>query len=161
MRMCPNHLQAARQPGGDQRCVYCEWDRVLAENDRLRECLSMNRYSVKGEEFPHAAEAARVLEARLDTAIFQIEDWRKYVALLGEELRGVVGIAAAHGWKSSCYEEGRRLRQKLGLGEHWDDDPKPPPTPMPSHGAPYPSEKRVCDCGTGPGHLSGCPKAKG
>ena len=43
--------------------------------------------------------------------------WREYAELLGAELLEVIGLAATHGWKSSRYEEGKRLRAALGIGE--------------------------------------------
>lgn len=37
----------------------------------------------------------------------------KYTALLIEELQDVVGLAAAHGWKSSRYEAGEQCRKEI------------------------------------------------
>ena len=45
------------------------------------------------------------------------KDWKAYTDLLVAELQEVVGMAAMHGWKSSRYEEGKRLRAALGIGD--------------------------------------------
>lgn len=42
-----------------------------------------------------------------------IEKQEEYIELLGEELDDVVQLASLHGWKSSRYEEGKKLRGEL------------------------------------------------
>lgn len=42
-----------------------------------------------------------------------IEKQDEYIELLGEELDDVVQFASLHGWKSSRYEEGKKLRGEL------------------------------------------------
>lgn len=43
------------------------------------------------------------------------ERWMKYVALLTAEIDELCGIAALHGWKSSRYEAGLKMRVDLGI----------------------------------------------
>lgn len=42
-----------------------------------------------------------------------IEAYGEYVRLLNDELNEVVGLAHAHGWKSTRVEDGRRCRSKI------------------------------------------------
>ncbi len=37
----------------------------------------------------------------------------KYIKLLEDEIKGVAGIAYVHGWRSSRYKEGKKLREKI------------------------------------------------
>lgn len=46
------------------------------------------------------------------------ELWLEYVQLLCAELDDTIGLAAAHGWRSSRHKEGRRLRSLLNLDEN-------------------------------------------
>ena len=50
----------------------------------------------------------------------QIEDWKAYVKLLAEELDEIVGVAHSRGWRSTRYEEGKQLREKLGIKKPTD-----------------------------------------
>ena len=45
----------------------------------------------------------------------QVERWKKYVAFLGEELDETAQIAHLHHWRSTRFEEGKRLRAELGI----------------------------------------------
>jgi len=42
-----------------------------------------------------------------------IELQKEYIKLLGDELDSVVGIAYVHGWRSTRFEEGKRLRERI------------------------------------------------
>jgi hypothetical protein len=39
--------------------------------------------------------------------------YEEYIKLLGEELNDLVGLASAHGWRSSRFEAGKELREKI------------------------------------------------
>ena len=47
----------------------------------------------------------------MDKSEALIEAYQHYVHLLIDELKEIVPIATAHGWKSSRYEAGRKLRK--------------------------------------------------
>lgn len=51
--------------------------------------------------------------------------WREYVELLAAELRGLVGIAVAHGWpgNQANFEKGCRLRAALKIEPITGDAP--------------------------------------
>lgn len=42
-----------------------------------------------------------------------IKALEKYIVMLGKELDEVVPMASIHGWKSSRYEEGKKMREKI------------------------------------------------
>jgi hypothetical protein len=63
-------------------------------------------------------------QAEVQKLNLQIGLWRKYVALLGEELREVAPIAFDRGWRTTRHEEGKKLREQLGLGEYWSESDK-------------------------------------
>jgi len=42
-----------------------------------------------------------------------VEAYQEYVKLLGEELKDLVGLAAAHGWRSIRVEDGKAARAKI------------------------------------------------
>lgn len=86
-----------------------------------------------------AAEArARLVEAGVDDLDSQVAglrarlaemerreaDWLAYVKLLVEDMRGMAGLAYAHGLRTSqaLIDEGKRLRERLGLDDN--NDPK-------------------------------------
>ena len=46
-----------------------------------------------------------------------IEKQKEYIQLLTDELDEVVPIVAAHGWKSTRYDFGKRLRKKISMIE--------------------------------------------
>lgn len=46
-----------------------------------------------------------------------IEAQKEYIKLLVEELNETVPIANAHGWKSSKFEQGKIIRDKIDLFE--------------------------------------------
>ncbi len=56
-----------------------------------------------------------LIEARVrrETLIEATTIYGEYIKLLVDELNDLVGIASLHGWKSSRYEDGIRLREKL------------------------------------------------
>ena len=50
----------------------------------------------------------------LDPVVRQlIEAYDGYLALLGEELNSLTGVAYVHGWRSSRVEEGKAWRAKI------------------------------------------------
>ena len=51
----------------------------------------------------------------VERAFKMIEKQKEYIALLNEELNGLVGMASVHGWKSSLVEQGIRLREEMAL----------------------------------------------
>jgi len=42
-----------------------------------------------------------------------IKAFQEYIVLLGKELDEVVPMASVHGWKSSRFEEGKKIREKI------------------------------------------------
>jgi len=42
-----------------------------------------------------------------------IKTLQEYIVLLGKELDEVVPMASVHGWKSSRFEEGKKMREKI------------------------------------------------
>lgn len=52
----------------------------------------------------------------------QVDAWKRYHALLAEELRRAVGMAYIHGWRSTPehIEAGKKLRAELGLPDTID-----------------------------------------
>jgi hypothetical protein len=46
----------------------------------------------------------------VERAFKMIETQKQYIDLLNEEINGLVGMAAVHGWKSSLVEKGIYLR---------------------------------------------------
>ena len=69
--------------------------------------------------------------------VLQIDAWKRYHALLSEELDSAVGMAYIHGWKSTPekIERGRKLRLELGIADSGLDA---------YAGDPF-SEKRKCE----------------
>ena len=63
-------------------------------------------------EYPHTDSRIAKLER-------EVENWRKYAKLLGDECSDLSQFVANHvpNWKSSRYEEGVRLRKALGITE--------------------------------------------
>lgn len=51
--------------------------------------------------------------------------WRQYVALLGKEVCEIAPIAHTYGWRSTRNEEGKKLREQLGLDQYWDKEKGP------------------------------------
>lgn len=49
------------------------------------------------------------------------ELWRSYCKLLTEELNEVVGLAYAHGWRSTRGEAGQRARKILHINQHCEE----------------------------------------
>ena len=42
-----------------------------------------------------------------------IKTYDEYIKLLGDEIDGLAGLAYVHGWRSSRYEQGKALRDKI------------------------------------------------
>ena len=51
----------------------------------------------------------------VERAFKMIEKQREYIAVLNEELNGLVGMASVHGWKSNLVEQGKKLRDEMAL----------------------------------------------
>lgn len=51
----------------------------------------------------------------VERAFKMIEKQKEYIALLNEELNGLVGMASVHGWKSNLVEEGKKLREEMSF----------------------------------------------
>lgn len=51
----------------------------------------------------------------VERAFKMIEKQKEYIALLNEELNGVVPMAHVHGWKSTLFEQGKKLRDEMDL----------------------------------------------
>jgi hypothetical protein len=49
----------------------------------------------------------------VERAFKMLEKQKEYIALLNEELTGLVGMAAVHGWKSNLVEQGIKLRDEM------------------------------------------------
>ena len=58
-------------------------------------------------------ETVQLLKQSQDLDNDYIEVLEQYNSLLGEELRETITIASIHGWKSSRYEQGKLLRDKM------------------------------------------------
>ena len=58
-------------------------------------------------------ETIQILKQSQDLDNDYIEVLEQYNLLLGEELRETITIASIHGWKSSRYEQGKLLRDKI------------------------------------------------
>ena len=58
-------------------------------------------------------ETVQLLKQSQDLDNDYIEILEQYNSLLGEELRETITIASIHGWKSSRYEQGKLLRDKM------------------------------------------------
>jgi hypothetical protein len=58
-------------------------------------------------------------EAEVARLNLQIDAWKRYRALLSEELDSAVGMAYIHGWRSTPekIEAGRKLRIELGIAD--------------------------------------------
>jgi hypothetical protein len=121
--------------------------RYEAENFQLREEVSrlMNQSRVDLELCRSISEARDVLASELDrreqtikllhtetqlnidkrkAAELQIERWKKYAALLGAELNETATIAHLHHWRSTRFEEGKRLRAELEIPDPHDAEKK-------------------------------------
>jgi len=68
---------------------------------------------------PLREEMRTHLEALLSSENLQIDAWKRYAKLLGEELDSAVGMARIHGWRSTpdSIELGKKLRAELGIPE--------------------------------------------
>ena len=53
--------------------------------------------------------------AIVERAFKMIEKQKEYIAVLNEELNGLVGMAVVHGWKSNLVEQGKKLRVEMAL----------------------------------------------
>jgi hypothetical protein len=55
-----------------------------------------------------------------DNLKLQIDIWKRYYALLSEELESAIGMAWIYGWRSTPekIEAGRKLRMELGLPDN-------------------------------------------
>ncbi|NBL01081.1 MAG: hypothetical protein EOM50_24410, partial [Erysipelotrichia bacterium] len=51
----------------------------------------------------------------VERAFKMIEKQKEYIAVLNEELNGLVGMASVHGWKSNLVEQGKKLRDEMAL----------------------------------------------
>lgn len=78
---------------GDTNCTALQ---MMEKQDKLR--LSIYKES----RLSTLSEVRRI-----------VEEYKKYVELLGEELDELVSIAAAHGWKSSRYDKGVVCRENI------------------------------------------------
>ena len=58
-------------------------------------------------------ETIQLLKQSQDLNNDYIEILEQYNLLLGEELRETITIASIHGWRSSRYEQGKLLRDKI------------------------------------------------
>jgi hypothetical protein len=61
------------------------------------------------------AEVAMRNIGERDAALAEVENWRKYAKLLGEEIDELAPSASNRGWKSTRYEAGVELRKALGI----------------------------------------------
>ena len=77
------------------------------------------RLEIKREEFgwlkkqmhPLKADIARLRQERDEFA----KAYDKYIALLGEELDELIPLATSHGWKSTRFEVGKALRERIAV----------------------------------------------
>jgi len=53
------------------------------------------------------------LEAKVKQLEFLIKTQKDYAKLLVDEINEIVGLAVAHGWRSTRNEEGKRLRELI------------------------------------------------
>lgn len=51
----------------------------------------------------------------MERAFKMIEKQNEYIALLNEEINGLVGMASVHGWKSNLVKQGEKLRLEISL----------------------------------------------
>jgi len=91
------------------------------ENENLNE--KQNPALSKGDVMPrelslHNYWDSNTSEDRVEIverAFKMIEKQKEYIAILNEELNGLVGMAAVHGWKSNLVEQGKKLRDEMAL----------------------------------------------
>ena len=65
------------------------------------------------EQVKNLNETIQLLKQSQDLNNDYIEILEQYNLLLGEELRETITIASIHGWRSSRYEQGKLLRDKM------------------------------------------------
>ena len=65
------------------------------------------------EQVENLNETIQLLKQSQDLNNDYIEILEQYNLLLGEELRETITIASIHGWRSSRYEQGKLLRDKM------------------------------------------------
>lgn len=51
----------------------------------------------------------------MERAFKMIEKQNEYIALLNEEINGLVGMASVYGWKSNLVKQGEKLRLEISL----------------------------------------------
>ena len=103
--------------------------------------------AVKEEAANWATTVTQAREAR-DCADLQVDAWKRYHALLSEELDSAIGVAWVHGWRSTPekIEAGKRLRAELGL----------PDNELDAVIKARETEKRVCEKCKGNYHTGPC-----
>lgn len=81
----------------------------------------MDLYRLRGYTDGQARAAAKEFIAEITGDLnLQIDAWKRYHALLSEELESLVGIAYIHGWSSTLerIEAGKKLRAELGIPDN-------------------------------------------
>jgi hypothetical protein len=95
--------------------------KIKMENENLNE--QQNPALSKGDVMPrelslHNYWDSNTSEDRVEIverAFKMIEKQKEYIAVLNEELNGLVGMASVHGWKSNLVEQGKKLRDEMDL----------------------------------------------
>ena len=70
-----------------------------------------------GNDEANAAYIAAASPERILDLLRRLDLWQKYAKLLGDELTEIIPYMVNHGWHSTRYEEGKRLRGLLGIEE--------------------------------------------
>lgn len=80
---------------------------ALSKNDVMPRELSLHNYWDSNT----SEDRVEIVER----AFKMIEKQKEYIAVLNEELNGLIGMASVHGWKSNLVEQGKKLRDEMAL----------------------------------------------
>lgn len=126
------HRENAEACAPDRSTAALEgWAEAVKEVNRLTEELRLKDLQLSEEKakfkayYDSSVEAGLAFARKVQDRDRQIELWHKYAVLLGKEIAEVVPFADMHGWKSTRFEEGKALREQIGLPEDADDWDKP------------------------------------
>jgi hypothetical protein len=112
----PKFLENVTEHPDVQRLIK----QVIRSDNKIKQLQSENEHLINTVESTRQ-DYADLLNGNLDAELkAENEKLKKaitllqeYIKLLGEEIDDLVGIAYAHGWKSSRFEKGKELREKI------------------------------------------------